>query len=348
MPCRTRRLGLDVEGLGIVYLEASAVARAVIAGESGGARKPFGRASPGMSSTDATRRPWPPRSSACWQTQQNGSGWAAPAVDGWNRRGRGMSPPGGCMTSCKADSMPGIRIVDETWVAAPLPAVAAVIGDAARWPAWWPDLQLQVTERRGLLGVRWAVAATVRGPGGDGKHGGVATGLSRRRLAPLLPPTGSGGPADVGSARSAGGRAAPAARATRLLGDQGRVGDMAGPNGARRQIGAAVASPHARRVHEVDHDQRRRCRRHGRYRGFRRAIPSGPGRSRAPKSSLPVRTGALSGFDSPSTPVSSRTRTSSLISGVATTRWSGISSRARCRRRSTAPTRSTPARRAPR
>jgi phosphatidylinositol alpha-1,6-mannosyltransferase len=37
MPCRTRRLGLDVEGLGIVYLEASAVARAVIAGESGGA-----------------------------------------------------------------------------------------------------------------------------------------------------------------------------------------------------------------------------------------------------------------------------------------------------------------------
>lgn len=37
MPCRTRRRGLDVEGLGIVYLEASAVARAVIAGESGGA-----------------------------------------------------------------------------------------------------------------------------------------------------------------------------------------------------------------------------------------------------------------------------------------------------------------------
>ena len=37
MPCRTRRLGLDVEGLGIVYLEASAVARPVIAGASGGA-----------------------------------------------------------------------------------------------------------------------------------------------------------------------------------------------------------------------------------------------------------------------------------------------------------------------
>jgi hypothetical protein len=58
--------------------------------------------------------------------------------------------------------MPGIRIADETWVAAPQPAVAAVIGDEVRWPVWWPDLQLEVTERRGLLGVRWAVAATRR------------------------------------------------------------------------------------------------------------------------------------------------------------------------------------------
>ncbi|HEY2272709.1 MAG TPA: glycosyltransferase family 4 protein [Jatrophihabitantaceae bacterium] len=37
MPCRTRRKGFDVEGLGIVYLEASALGLPVLAGDSGGA-----------------------------------------------------------------------------------------------------------------------------------------------------------------------------------------------------------------------------------------------------------------------------------------------------------------------
>ncbi len=37
MPCRTRRAGLDVEGLGIVYLEASAAGLPVVGGDSGGA-----------------------------------------------------------------------------------------------------------------------------------------------------------------------------------------------------------------------------------------------------------------------------------------------------------------------
>ena len=36
MPCRTRRGGLEVEGLGIVYLEASATGLPVVAGRSGG------------------------------------------------------------------------------------------------------------------------------------------------------------------------------------------------------------------------------------------------------------------------------------------------------------------------
>ena len=37
MPCRTRLAGLDVEGFGIVYLEAAATALPVLAGKSGGA-----------------------------------------------------------------------------------------------------------------------------------------------------------------------------------------------------------------------------------------------------------------------------------------------------------------------
>ena len=37
MPCRTRRAGLDVEGLGLVYLEASAAGLPVVGGDSGGA-----------------------------------------------------------------------------------------------------------------------------------------------------------------------------------------------------------------------------------------------------------------------------------------------------------------------
>ncbi|MZD05703.1 glycosyltransferase [Streptomyces sp. SID5785] len=37
MPCRTRRAGLEVEGLGIVFLEAAAAGLPVVAGKSGGA-----------------------------------------------------------------------------------------------------------------------------------------------------------------------------------------------------------------------------------------------------------------------------------------------------------------------
>jgi phosphatidylinositol alpha-1,6-mannosyltransferase len=39
MPCRTRLAGLEVEGLGLVFLEAAACGRPVVVGDSGGARE---------------------------------------------------------------------------------------------------------------------------------------------------------------------------------------------------------------------------------------------------------------------------------------------------------------------
>ena len=60
MPCRTRGAGLDVEGLGIVYLEASATGVPVVAGHSGGAPETVQDGETGTSSTagdvDADRR----------------------------------------------------------------------------------------------------------------------------------------------------------------------------------------------------------------------------------------------------------------------------------------------------
>jgi len=61
MPCRTRRGGLDVEGLGIVYLEASATGLPVIGGDSGGAPDAIldgetGYVVPGRSVPALTRR----------------------------------------------------------------------------------------------------------------------------------------------------------------------------------------------------------------------------------------------------------------------------------------------------
>jgi phosphatidylinositol alpha-1,6-mannosyltransferase len=96
MPCRTRGAGLDVEGLGIVYLEASASGVPVVAGRSGGAPETVRDGETGwvVDGTDvdavatavgdllATRRPrpgWVPRAATGWWP--TGSG--APRVPGW-------------------------------------------------------------------------------------------------------------------------------------------------------------------------------------------------------------------------------------------------------------------------
>ena len=68
-----------------------------------------------------------------------------------------------------------LDIADDTFVVASRATVAEVVGDPARWSAWWPDLQLTVTADRGLKGVRWSVSGVAVGsmeiwlePWGDG------------------------------------------------------------------------------------------------------------------------------------------------------------------------------------
>jgi phosphatidylinositol alpha-1,6-mannosyltransferase len=91
MPCRTRGSGLDVEGLGIVFLEASASGLPVIAGESGGAPETVqagrtgvvvdGRDVPAVAraATDLLRHP---ERAGCWGA--NGRAWVT-AQWNWDR-----------------------------------------------------------------------------------------------------------------------------------------------------------------------------------------------------------------------------------------------------------------------
>jgi len=61
MPCRTRRRGLDVEGLGMVFLEAAAAGLPVVGGDSGNAADAIrdgetGYVVPGVSVADLADR----------------------------------------------------------------------------------------------------------------------------------------------------------------------------------------------------------------------------------------------------------------------------------------------------
>ena len=96
MPCRTRGAGLDVEGLGIVYLEASATGVPVVAGDSGGAPETvLRRRDRAWSSTAGTSARSPPPSASCSPTRPGGrDGRGGPRmgdVDNWqwDSAGRG-------------------------------------------------------------------------------------------------------------------------------------------------------------------------------------------------------------------------------------------------------------------
>jgi hypothetical protein len=59
--------------------------------------------------------------------------------------------------------MPSVDVVDETFLAVPPAVVAAEFATPARWPRWWPDLQLEVDTDRGVQGVRWTVRGALVG-----------------------------------------------------------------------------------------------------------------------------------------------------------------------------------------
>ena len=96
MPCRTRRRGLDVEGLGIVYLEASATGLPVVGGDSGNAPDAIRDGETGYVVPGAQRggRGGPAGAPAHRPGRRPGP-WAKRAWPGWTRNGAGTSSRSG-------------------------------------------------------------------------------------------------------------------------------------------------------------------------------------------------------------------------------------------------------------
>lgn len=59
--------------------------------------------------------------------------------------------------------MSSIQVADQTFVAAPGAAVAALLAEPGRWRRWWPDLTLDIREDRGDKGIRWTVRGGLTG-----------------------------------------------------------------------------------------------------------------------------------------------------------------------------------------
>src|SRR2546429_6500354 len=93
MPCRTRRAGLDVEGLGIVYLEASATGLPVIGGDSGGAPDAILDGETGYVVSGGAPGAGPPPPVPPGPAPARGVGGEGPAGGGRKGRGGGRPPP---------------------------------------------------------------------------------------------------------------------------------------------------------------------------------------------------------------------------------------------------------------
>ncbi len=59
--------------------------------------------------------------------------------------------------------MPTVDLVDETYVRAPIAALATVVHDTTRWAGWWPDLVPAVFMDRADAGIRWNVTGALVG-----------------------------------------------------------------------------------------------------------------------------------------------------------------------------------------
>ncbi len=59
--------------------------------------------------------------------------------------------------------MSDIDVVDSTWIGVRPCVLAPQIADPGNWRRWWPDLEVRVSEARGVKGVRWQVREARRG-----------------------------------------------------------------------------------------------------------------------------------------------------------------------------------------
>ena len=107
MPCRTRRHGLDVEGLGIVYLEASATGLPVIGGDSGNAPDAIRDGETGYVVAGAAPRTSLTGWCTCSPTRPAPGPWGRRGWPGWTRNGGGTWSRGGCRRSWPAERCRG-------------------------------------------------------------------------------------------------------------------------------------------------------------------------------------------------------------------------------------------------